>query len=95
MQGSSEDAGVKVEDGFVRLTIVGECSLAEAADRIDAAIAYALKIGTPKLLADVRSAHGTVTPSLVDRYYLIQRWADTAAHSVRLAVIALPEMIDP
>ena len=38
---------------------------------------------------------GFQPPNVIERYYFINEWAKASGHSVHVAVVAYPEMIDP
>ena len=48
-----------------------------------------------KLLADVTQITHLRPPSLVDRFWLITKWAESARGRVKLAVVAPGEIIHP
>ncbi len=73
---------------------VGTVSLGEAVDLVSMAIAYTRERGASELLANISGLIGFASPSLGNRYFLIEKWAATAGGTVRLAVVARAEMID-
>jgi hypothetical protein len=74
---------------------VGAVSLAKAVDLVSTALAYTREQGASELLANITGLSGFASPSLADRYLLVEKWAAKAAGKVRLAVVAQAEMIDP
>ena len=48
-----------------------------------------------KLLVDLRELFGYPVPSLADRYWMVQDWAEAAQGALIVAVVALPEYVDP
>jgi hypothetical protein len=73
----------------------GVMSLDAAVDLIDQGLAFAREQHVSELLVDTRALHGFDPPSLVARFWFIQKWAATAGGAVRMAMVARPEMIDP
>ena len=74
---------------------VGTVSLGEAVDMVAGAIAYAREKGACEVLANVSALAGFAAPTTLQRYHLVRKWVATAGGSVRLAVVACAEMIDP
>jgi hypothetical protein len=70
-------------------------SVEHAADLVDAALAFARARGLREVVADVTALAGFPSPTVVDRFWIVSRWAETAGNRVRLAVVACPEHIDP
>lgn len=70
-------------------------SIEHAADMVDAALASARARGLRELVADVTALARFPTPTVVQRFWIVSRWALTAEGCVRLAVVACPEHIDP
>ena len=59
------------------------------------AITYCRVRNITKLLVDLRELFGYPVPSLADRYWMVQDWAEAAQGALIVAVVALPEYIDP
>ncbi|MFN0241445.1 MAG: hypothetical protein ACKVWV_00995 [Planctomycetota bacterium] len=70
-------------------------SIDHAASMVDAALAFARARGLREVVADVTALAGFPSPTVVDRFWIVSRWALTAEGCVRLAVVACPEHIDP
>lgn len=73
----------------------GEVSLLQAIQMVTAAIAFAREQHVRKLMVVTSGLTGFEPPSLAARYFFIHEWARAAGGSVRVAVVAKPEMIDP
>ncbi len=69
--------------------------MGEMAEMVAAAIECAREEGVPELVANVSGLTGFPSPSLSERFHLVTKWAAAAAGSVRLAVVARAEMVDP
>ena len=79
--------------GFFRPT--GKVSLDEAVELVNGAIAHARASGITKLFVNASRLTGFESPSLNERYLLVEKWAHTANGAVRLALVVRPHMIDP
>ncbi|MCX6899993.1 MAG: hypothetical protein NT105_15010 [Verrucomicrobia bacterium] len=73
----------------------GQVSLDQMAQLVASAIALAREQHVRKLLAVTCGLTGFKSPDTFDRYYFIHKWAEASDHGVRVALVALPEMIDP
>ncbi len=74
---------------------VGAVSLGKAVDLVSTALAYTREQGASELLVNISGLSGFASPSLANRYFLVEKWAAKAAGRVRLALVARAEMIDP
>lgn len=72
-----------------------EVSLETAVDMISEVIEYCRTYEIGGLLVDARELYGFDQPTVVDRYWFLQRWATEAAGQIVMATIQRPEMIDP
>ncbi len=72
----------------------GQVSIGRAADLVASAIGFARSINIRKLLVDITNLTGFEPPDLALRYLIIHEWARAAGRSVRVAIVARPEMID-
>ena len=79
--------------GFFRP--VGKVSLDEAVELVDGAIAHARASGITRLMVNGLRLTGFESPSLSERYFLVEKWARTANGAVRFALVVHPHMIDP
>ena len=72
-----------------------EVSLEAAVDMISEVIDYCRTYEIGGLLIDARELYGFSQPSVVDRYWFLQRWATEASGQVVMSTIQRPDMIDP
>jgi|SRR5690242_2619482 len=73
----------------------GSYSLVEAVDLISAAIAHCRAQGAKSLLVDVTGLTGLPIPTLVDRFLMVEDWAQQAEGMVVVAMVAPLEYIHP
>ena len=73
----------------------GKYSLVEAVDLVSAAIAYCRAKGVKSLLVDVTGLDGLPIPTLVDRFLMVEEWAQQAEGTVVAAMVAPHEYIHP
>ena len=73
----------------------GELSLAQAARLITSGIKFAREHQVKKFMVVTLGIAGFQPPNVIQRYYFIHDWAKASAHSVQVAVVAHPHMIDP
>ena len=73
----------------------GECSLVEAVELIKSAIAFCRDRNVAKLLVDGRDLTGVSIPSLVDRFLMVEDWAQEAKGMVVVVLVAHAEYIHP
>src|SRR3954467_5768691 len=73
----------------------GTCTLVEAVDLISAAIAYCRGEGATLLLIDVTGLKGVPIPTLVDRFLMVEDWAQQAKSKIAVAMVAPGEHIHP
>jgi hypothetical protein len=64
------------------------------AELVATAIGFARLINIRRLLVDITNLTGFEPPDLALRYLIIHEWARAAGRSVRVAIVARPEMID-
>lgn len=84
-----------IEQGIACYRPQGEVSLTEGVEFISDAIAYCREQGRSLLLINVLGLHGHAVPTLVDRYWMAQDWAQAADGDVIVCVVARAEHIDP
>jgi len=82
-------------DGLCRFRPRGIVSLVDGVALITSAIALCCAKGGTKILVDVTGLSGYTVPTLADRFWMAQDWAHAAQGRLILAVVALPEYIDP
>ena len=85
----------EITEGRAFYRPVGTVSLREAVDMIANAILYTRTKAASALLVNVCALNGFAPPNIVQRYFLIEKWATAANGRVPLAVVAPPEMIHP
>jgi hypothetical protein len=73
----------------------GKYSLVEAVDLVSAAIAYCRANGAKSLLVDGTGFDGLPIPTLVDRFLMVEDWAQRAEGTVVVALVAPREYIHP
>ena len=86
---------LEVVDGICEVRPRGECSLVEAVETVTSAIAYCRDRGIPKLLVDGTGLVGVPIPSLVDRFLMVEEWAQEAQSMVVVALVVPAEYIHP
>jgi hypothetical protein len=87
--------GFILEGGRAVYRPVGSVSFDEAIALVRAAIATARSNQARNLLVDTTALTGFPVPSTFQRFLAVVEWAEEASGSVRLAMVARPEMIDP
>ena len=73
----------------------GELALDPATQLITSGIAFAHERQVKKLMVVTLGLAGFQPPNVFQRYYFIHEWAKASGFSVRVAIVAHPEMIDP
>src|SRR5262245_36666302 len=53
-------------------------SIDDAADLVDAALAFARARGLREVVADVTALAGFASPTVIERFWIVSRWARTA-----------------
>lgn len=79
--------------GFYRP--IAQVSFEQAVDMIAQGIANARDLGLTDMLANTTGLTGFTPPSVFARYAMSTRWAENAGSTLRVALIARPELIDP
>ena len=74
---------------------LGELTLDDAVRVIDDSLRFCKNNDISKLLADTTTLTHLTPPSLIDRFWLITKWAESARGEVLLAVVAPAEIIHP
>jgi hypothetical protein len=85
----------EVRHGLCTYRLRGKYSLVEAVDLISRAIAYCRDQGVNMLLIDVTGVIDLPIPTLVDRFLMVEDWAQEAKGAVAAAMVAPPEYIHP
>lgn len=91
----SELANFEIVGDHAEYRPIGQVSLDQMVQLVTSAIAFAQEQHIEKLLVVTCELTGFKSPSLVDRYDIIQAWAKASGLVVRVALVAPPEMIDP
>ena len=73
----------------------GKHSLVEAVALVSSAIAYCRESGVTELLIDVTDLTDLPIPTLVDRFLMVEEWAELANGMVVVALVAPAEHIHP
>jgi hypothetical protein len=85
----------EVVDGRGFFRPMGSMSLEAAAELITVALAHARARGIKELLVNATGLTGFESPSLSERYFIVENWARVARGAVRVAMVLRPEYIDP
>jgi len=86
---------LQVVDGSCRLRPTGTMSIVDAVELVTRAIEYCRARRIRKLLVDVTGVSGLPAPTQVDRFLMVEDWANAAQGMVVVAMVAPPELIDP
>ena len=86
---------LEISDGLCTFRPKGKHSLAEAVALISAAISYCRDRGVQRLLVNVTGLTDVPVPTLVDRFLMVEDWAQAANGTVVVAMVASPEYIHP
>ena len=86
---------VDVSDGICRFRPHGDCSLIEAVNLIIRAIAYCRERSVNRLLVNATGLTRVPIPSLVDRFLMIEEWAQEAKGIVLVVLVVHAEYIHP
>lgn len=84
-----------IVDDHAEYRPVGTVSIQQMVELVDSAITFARDQQLRKLLVDTSGLTGFEPPTIVERYYFIQKWASVASGAVVMAMVAQPEMIEP
>jgi hypothetical protein len=79
--------------GFFRP--VGTMSFEQAVETVAEAMRHARSLDLQDLLVNTSGLAGFPTPDVFARYTLANRWAESAGASLRVALVARAELIDP
>jgi hypothetical protein len=74
---------------------IAQVSFEQAVDMVAQAITTARELGLADLLANTTGLTGFTPPSVVARYGMSTRWAQNAGNTLRVALVARAELIDP
>ena len=84
-----------MRDGMCIYCPHGKLSLVEAVDLISRAIAECRRSGAPRLLVDVTGVEDVPVPTLVDRFLMVEDWAQAAQGNVVVALVVAARYIHP
>jgi hypothetical protein len=80
---------------YARYRPVGHSTLVEIVGLIASVILHCRENGIERLLIDVTKMEGVAIPSLVDRFLMVEEWAQAAAGKVAIAMVVRPEYMHP
>jgi hypothetical protein len=86
---------LEVVEGICRFYPRGECSLLEAVDLIGSAIGYCRDRRIAKLLINGTGLDGMSVPSLIDRFLMVEEWAQKASGLVVVVLVVDAKYIHP
>lgn len=84
---------VEIREGICRFGLSGECSLIEAVECITSAIAYCRDQSIDKVLINAMGLTGLPVPSLVDRFLMVEEWAQESKGMVVVVLVVHAEYI--
>ena len=86
---------LEVRQGMCQFRPRGESSLVEVVDLITEAVAFCRDRRINKLLVAPDGLTGVSIPTLVDRFLMVEGWAQAGRGMVVAAIVAHPEYIHP
>jgi hypothetical protein len=86
---------LEVRNGLAIYRPRGKHSLVDAVDLVSRAIAYCRQRGVKMLLVDATGFFDLPVPSLVDRFLMVEDWAQESKGTVVVAMVVPPEYIHP
>jgi len=86
---------MEIRDGLCTFRPSGNYSLVEAVDLVSGAIAHCRRRGVGKLLVDATRLVDLPIPTLVDRFLMVEDWAEEAKGTVVVVMVVPPEYIHP
>jgi hypothetical protein len=86
---------MEVVDGIGRCRPIGRYSLVEAVDLVSQAIAQCRRGGVDRLLVDATGFLDLPVPTLVERFLMVEDWANEADGKVTVSMVVRAEFIDP
>jgi len=86
---------LEVVEGICRFHPRGECSLVEAVGLIGSAIRYCRERRIAKLLVNATGLVGMSVPGLVDRFLMVEEWAQKASGFVIVVLVVDAQYIHP
>lgn len=82
-------------DRICRYRPHGECTLSEAVELVTRAISYCRTRNVDRLLINATGLDGIPVPSLVDRFLMVEEWAQESTGMVVVVLVIQPEYILP
>jgi len=82
-----------IANGLCTCRLRGRHSLVEAVALISSVISYCRERGVSKVLIDVTGLTGLPMPTLVDRFLMVEEWAQIANGTVVVAMVAPSQYI--
>jgi hypothetical protein len=82
-------------DGTCRFAPEGTVTLVQGVEWVTAAIAFCGDRKIPKLLVNITRVRGYAAPTLADRFWMAQDWAEAAKGTVAVAMVAREEDLHP
>jgi hypothetical protein len=89
------DRYMLTRDGVCEFRPRGECTLPEFVEMVSEALARCRNEGTTRVLIDGTSLTGVPIPTLVDRFLMVEEWAQVAEGMVVGALVIEPKYIHP
>ena len=86
---------LEIKEGICEFRPRGERTLVEAVTHITSAIEYCRQRKIDKLLVDATGLEGIPIPTLVDRFLMVEEWAEVAEGLVVGAMVVHAEYIHP
>ena len=86
---------IEYSDGVCQYRPRGRHSLVEAVDLISRAIAHCRDRGVSRLLIDASGFEDLPIPSLVDRFLMVEDWAQAAQGTLVAALVVPDQYIHP
>jgi hypothetical protein len=86
---------LEIKEGICEFRPRGESTLVEAVTHITFAIAYCRQRKIDRLLVDATGFEGIPIPTLVDRFLMVEEWAEVAEGLVVGAMVVHSEYIHP
>jgi hypothetical protein len=88
-------AAMQMSDGICEFRPQGRYSLVEAVDLISNAVAYCREQGLDKLLIDASGFVDLPMPTLLDRFLMVEDWAQAARGDLVVAMVVSAHYIHP
>jgi hypothetical protein len=86
---------IEVNERYCRFRPADTVSTVEAVEQVAQAIAFCRERKIPKLLVDWSRLTQVTLPTLVDRFLMVEDWAEAGNGSVIVAMVVPPGLIHP